>query len=190
MLPSVVLVVDILGFKQLAQSSGDNEFHRLYESITRAQRHLRPLFAGAYEMKIYTDNIVICWPIGPRRDSESPLGVTILQAALFQLSLACDGYTARGGIAIGNVYADRHVVFGPALIEAHERERRAVQPRIVLAPSAVGHLDAHMDYYGDDRFGGSRHQAAASMRESTERPSRVAQPTTSLSDHAAGRSLR
>jgi hypothetical protein len=146
--PSVVLVIDILGFTRRSLAADREDFVRLYRAITRAQRFLKPLSARSYELKVYTDNIVICWPIGVRTDSEFPLGVTMLQAAAFQMSLTCDGYCARGAIAIGDVFADRRTVFGPALIEAHEQEQAAKYPRIVLAPSAAAHALAHVDYYG------------------------------------------
>jgi hypothetical protein len=71
----------------------------------------------------------------------------MLQAAAFQMSLTCDGFGARGAIAIGDVFADRKIVFGPALIEAYEHEQIAKYPRIVLAPSALAHALAHIDYY-------------------------------------------
>jgi hypothetical protein len=150
--PSVVMVLDVLGFKALSQSSRTDEFHRLYRVLSRAQRHLRPIIAGAYEFKVYTDNIAVCWPIGSQTDSEVALGMTILQVALFQMDLACAGYCVRGAIAVGDVFADRNTVFGPALIEAHEAERGAKQPRVVLAPSAVSHALVHRRYYAPPRY--------------------------------------
>jgi hypothetical protein len=144
---SVVLVIDILGFARLSQDSTPDQFQKLYKAIARAQGFLKPIVSGSYELKAYSDNVAICWPIGPRSDSEFPLGVTMLQAAAFQMSLIADGYDARGGLAIGDVFADRRTIFGPALIEAHKQERITKHPRIALAPSAISHAMAHVQYY-------------------------------------------
>jgi hypothetical protein len=144
---SVVLVIDILGFKTLSVSGGEKEFVRLYDAITRAERWLRQFVPRAYVIKAYTDNIVVCWPWDRREDSELPLGITMLQAAAFQRSLVLSGYCARGAIAVGDVFANSRTVFGPALIEAHEHERSAKHPRVVLARSAVQHAAAHVATY-------------------------------------------
>jgi hypothetical protein len=71
----------------------------------------------------------------------------MLQAAAFQRCLIQSGYCVRGGIAIGDAFANSRTVFGPALIEAHEAERAAKHPRTVLAPSAVQHAAKHVTYY-------------------------------------------
>lgn len=57
----------------------------------------------------------------------------------YQLELALSGELVRGGLCVGNVFADEYFVDGPALIEAYELESEvAVVPRVVLSPIAAG----------------------------------------------------
>lgn len=58
----------------------------LYHALRRAQQHLAADVPNLYDMKVYTDNTVICWPF--RDDGESALGSITQQVALFQMSLA------------------------------------------------------------------------------------------------------
>ncbi len=55
----------------------------------------------------------------------------------FQLQMTLSGFFVRGAVAIGEIYMDDDIVFGPALIEAHKAEqKKARDPRIILTESA------------------------------------------------------
>lgn len=83
-------------------------------------------------VKMFTDNIVVVYE-------------DIIQGQLFnlchlcemlsdlQLAMACRGYFIRGGIAFGTISISESIVFGDALIKAHELEKKyARNPRIIL----------------------------------------------------------
>lgn len=99
-----------------------------------------------YALKAFTDNIVIGWPI--RDDAESELTDAVGKLIDFQFHMAVAGFFVRGAIAIGDAYVDDVVVFGKALLDAHEAESRiARDPRIVLTQPAIEALKLHLAYY-------------------------------------------
>jgi hypothetical protein len=67
---------------------------------------------------------------------------------MFQLTMIEAGFFLRGGVAVGDLYVDRDIVFGAGLLEAVQAEKsQARDPRIVLAPSAVEAVDLHLGAY-------------------------------------------
>jgi hypothetical protein len=102
-------------------------------------------FAPSFQVRAFTDNLVIGYPIDPQIGASIAILHTMTYLTYFQAELACQGYFIRGGIAVGDLYIDEDIVFGPALIEAHEAEQNlAVFPRIILCQSAE-------DVYKDEK---------------------------------------
>lgn len=155
---SVVVFVDILGYKDMtlqAIRSGDSQglLIRLRETFSRAFSHLkiRPaLWAGQpppWATKTFSDNIAIGCPI-LHDDGELELSVVTRRLGEFQLEMTLDGFFIRGAVAVGDLYIDELMVFGPALLEAYEAEQRlARDPRIVLTESAVTAVRAQLKRY-------------------------------------------
>jgi hypothetical protein len=98
-------------------------------------------------------------------------------------SLLDEGLYSRGAIVRGQLVHNPNVVFGPALIEAHEIEKHVAKyPRIVIDPSAralVHEYDIQTDLDGmtflhvlsmdltESRISGWRARAEARLREDT-----------------------
>jgi len=154
---SVVTFLDILGYAEMAQTSNE-VLQGLREALEEAgeilsgkgiydERYIRP-----YSIKVFTDNIVLGWPIPVEHplygDGERELGYTFLNVALYQLMMAVRGYFVRGGLSVGPYYMDESVVFGPALVEAYGLESKtAVYPRVVLSKDARDLALHHCTYY-------------------------------------------
>ncbi|MFC1610280.1 hypothetical protein ACFL6C_04930 [Myxococcota bacterium] len=104
---------------------------------------------AAFDIKIFTDNVVVGYPIRDGRGVGEPeLGHIFGVFADFQAMLAMQGHLVRGGIALGNHYMDDDIVFGDALIEAVKLDESGGAPRIALAPSAVEAVQHHLAFYG------------------------------------------
>jgi hypothetical protein len=156
---SFLVFIDILGYQSLVRSakSRTDQQHLLSRLHKALSRHVPVLShqddgdnSPWYASRVFTDNIVLARPLFhfTGGEGESELGHMMLDAALYQLNLALEGFFVRGGIAVGPAYVDDHVVFGPALIEAHDLEReRAVFPRIILSAGARGYIGRHVNYY-------------------------------------------
>lgn len=159
LVPSLVCVADVLGFsarvlEATKQGNASQLLDQLHAVLTQANAGLnehadrwrdeRPYFAT----KWFTDNLVVGCPLtSADQDGESETGVIYRAFAEHQASLAAAGFFIRGGIAFGDHYMDDLVVFGPALLEAHEMDAKGGPPRICLAPSHIRMLELHLSYY-------------------------------------------
>lgn len=99
-----------------------------------------------YAVKMFTDNVVLGFPI--RDDGESEFGRMIYIVGLWQYTLLKHGFFVRGGMTVGPIYMDDEVAFGKGLLDAYEAESKlARDPRVVLAASAMDLVHHHLAYY-------------------------------------------
>jgi hypothetical protein len=156
---SVVAWLDILGFEgSITEARAHGTELQLVETLAHALKRLvaelRPAAARAgveyppaWVVKGFTDNFVVGFPLRPRAaemstEGEIELGMIVGRIGQFQLAFALEGFFLRGGITIGPLYMDENLVYGSALIEAIEAEkRRARDPRVILTESARAVID-------------------------------------------------
>jgi hypothetical protein len=154
---SFLIFLDILGYQGFIRAADTLDkqnqiLTRLHSVLSRNTPLLRQEMGGSgfppwYASRIFTDNIVLSLPIA-LGNGERELGSMMLDAGLYQMSLAVEGFFVRGGIAVGPAYVDEHVVFGPALVEAYDLEQRvAVFPRIVLSKAAREYVGEQVGCY-------------------------------------------
>ena len=154
---SVVAFLDILGFQHFLTEAIKRRRER--KSLSKLQtafdksihwlqpRHNSFLERDLYAVRMFTDNILIGFPID-ERGSEGPLGSTLFKVALFQLEMVLSGFFVRGALTIGNLYMGQ-IVYGKGLLEAYRIEKElARDPRIVLGKSAYADFAKHITYYG------------------------------------------
>lgn len=161
MLPSFVCYADILGYKHLVQQAIDagqmNSFlMRLRRALSRAYTQIREhskisFRASLFSIKVFTDNIVIGYPLERPiiRDGAPELSDVIGIFSEFQVGLAVEGFFVRGGIAYGDHYMDKDIVFGDALLKAVNLEKRGGPPRICLDSSAIDFIKRHLEFDQD-----------------------------------------
>ena len=91
-------------------------------------------------MKTFSDNVLVAFPFGSNKSlADGELVARFLgelQMQVRQLTLLA-GFPMRGGIVVGSLAMTDQFVFGRALVEAVELEKRAVFPRIVLGESVL-----------------------------------------------------
>jgi hypothetical protein len=160
LLPSLVCYADVLGYYQLSKTAikegkGQLFLERTHKAFTRAYDQIRKhrkeySDESHYAVKIFTDNIVIGYPLqNLERDLGEPEFADVLRIFFeFQLGLALEGLLIRGGVALGGHYMDNDIVFGEALLEAVDQDKSGGSPRITLAPSAVQLVRQHLSFYG------------------------------------------
>jgi len=159
---SWIVFLDILGFsssvlKATANGTAGELLFRLSRALEEAKRDLIPdpndylrygIRDAPYVVKVFTDNIVLGFPI--RDDGESEFGRMISIVGLYQFSLLKHGFFIRGGITAGQLYMDEDMVFGKGLLDAYEAESKlARDPRVVLAPAAMDLVHHHLAYYSN-----------------------------------------
>lgn len=148
---SVVCAIDILGFSQMIvdscnDGSGDKLLREINYLINKNKQCIVPNKYSQGKIKIFTDNMVVAYPI--KGDGEVELDEILDNVAEYQFNLALEGLFVRGGISVGDFYINEDIVFGPALLDAHHTESQlACYPRIVLDHKTVDHLKTYMRYY-------------------------------------------
>lgn len=160
----IVLFLDFLGFSNAsvqADLTTQDTLLQLLHTIggMRANfaREVTPNESGhtiSYQPAIstFSDHIVFSFPVSQL--SFGGLGGEML-TALFQIdsfvawvvrSALANGFLTRGGVALGKLYHSDGVVFGPAMIEAHDLESKtSVYPRVVVSPTALARPDVLKD---------------------------------------------
>lgn len=170
---SIVLTADVLGFSNLVMESFRDS--KLEETLDKTWEILTPRIHGLgdwginqkerpFELKVFTDNIVIGWPI--QQDGESEFGFTLMNVAYYQLELMLDGLFVRGAMDIGPAYIDDYLAFGPPIITSHLLEtKKAKYPRIILSTELELLVKRHLEYYRDPQ---ESPQYAHLLRDSDE----------------------
>ena len=102
-----------------------------------------------FDMKVFTDNIVVAHPLrNPARDLGEPeLGTLLMLFAEVQAGLAADGFFLRGAIAAGSHYQDDDIAYGDALLEAVDLDKSGGPPRLVIASSVEPLISRHLSWY-------------------------------------------
>jgi hypothetical protein len=139
-----VLYLDMLGVGAMARGGqAQKELRRFEHAIKNAfPFELGTVDSGndAVVAAVFSDSLVAAAPVqegfaDPRAEAIANL---IFEAASIQGVLALNDYFVRGAITIGDCHFHQGLIFGPALVEAVGIEQNtAVDPRIVLSPSAV-----------------------------------------------------
>ena len=133
LLPSFCAYLDLLGFSDAIKEAyaQKREKHLLVEiseafdkSAARLNEdHERGESSGPVTVKFFTDNVVVSY----RRFHffENELWYLCWLLADYQFAMARKGFFMRGGISTGTLANNDRIVFGDALLKAHELENNA-----------------------------------------------------------------
>jgi hypothetical protein len=132
----IVAYYDILGWRSKIEAAGLDT-----EKIT-ALKNVIQIFSTTpdsakypfdYRQTTFSDNVVISSIV-----SDQSVFNFLLRLGFTQILSACLGFFIRGGVTVGNIVHDRHVVFGPAVNRAYHLENQvADRPRIILDPECL-----------------------------------------------------
>ena len=156
---AIVCYADILGFRAMIEdaiNSGKEEafLRRIKRSlgkaykIVRRARTLDGAVPAIFDMKVFTDNIVVACPL-LRWNGEPELGTMLDLFAHVQASLAADGFFLRGAITTGQHYQDDDIAYGKALLEAVDLDKAGGPPRLVIGPSLEPLIAKQLSAYGN-----------------------------------------
>lgn len=139
----LIAFIDILGFREKIKETEDSmdlrfEILQKLKSIFEFKREndeeslsLREL---GKEVTIFSDSIVISYPL----DFGGGLFFILMNIIHIQIDLLFKGIIFRGGLAIGDVYHDGSIVFGPGMVSAYDLESKFAKfPRIILSEQTI-----------------------------------------------------
>lgn len=157
---SIVVFLDILGFKSMIQSIGSNkDVKNVFDILTYLeawntqdglnkfieekdfineiylQRKSVNFKQIQKEIRItyFSDSLVITLPYRGG-EFQNKLFLTIRTIAYLCSKLAIANFFVRGGIAVGDMFHETNIFFGPAFLEAYKLESEiANYPRIILS---------------------------------------------------------
>jgi hypothetical protein len=138
----IVAFLDILGSADRIKKETNNPkivlntLHNLYTFSMNLTREIAIESYKDIQFKIFSDNIVVVkklsdQPVQRLKDYECLLNC----ASHFQCLSVEDsvGWLVRGGITIGDLYIDKTMVWGEALLKSYDLENKiAIYPRIVI----------------------------------------------------------
>jgi hypothetical protein len=135
--------MDILGFANriLNLSEDHKEIAKIARTLRKSDQHARETSTYSKELGIkvgiFSDTILIMCPNPDAILANMAFGM----AAIFQVALLLDGCFLRGAAVVDSCYARGNVAFGPALVRAHDMEKLAIWPKVVIAPNFLEQLE-------------------------------------------------
>ena len=137
---AVVAFIDILGSsKEMARDPQNalNAVHNAYDDALKIYNAMCKDHRDKVQIRIFSDNIVLsclCDDIG----FEKALYLIVILSALIQEKLLHYSVLSRGGIARGDFFSDKVMIWGNALVRAYNLESKiAIYPRIVIHPELI-----------------------------------------------------
>lgn len=132
----IVAFIDILGFRNLVNDESRCEdigaILRL-PYLIRQDHMAKMLKIKGVMMTSISDSLVFSIGLEKRGAMNK---ITKILTVFMQALMTQYGLLVRGGLAVGKLYHDNDVVYGPGLVRAHELESRiAVYPRVIMTPA-------------------------------------------------------
>lgn len=140
----VVTFIDILGYKNIIKETEKDNVQavKLLEVMNSISEEQKRNYEGDFsqstigkEISIFSDSIVISYPI----QLGGSLFYILMDLIYLQMELICKSILFRGAVVIGDLYHDRNIIFGPAMVKAYELEsEKAIYPRIIIEKNTIG----------------------------------------------------
>lgn len=132
-----VAYLDILGFTKMIEDSVTcaDVFDEIIRSVSEMKdiqdsKDDLAIDGGNVDISLFSDNILISSPEGA---GPGAVANCAFAAMYLQMSLLTKGILVRGGMTTGQLFHDSNLLFGPALVRAHNIEAKIARyPRIVV----------------------------------------------------------
>ncbi|HTZ87208.1 MAG TPA: hypothetical protein VMB05_11135, partial [Solirubrobacteraceae bacterium] len=146
---SSVLFFDLLGVQSMARApDAEQKLGELRVALREAIKQSQIDHPWSLQVSSwFTDNAVVAQPQQTSEHSESLIGGLEIVAADLLVHCWIRGFLGRGAITYGDHHISDRFVFGPALVEAVNLEKKTRWPRVVLGADAVKAEREHSAYY-------------------------------------------
>lgn len=153
--PHFVAFIDILGTQSLVKSNNEAllqnmvEITRLaYDLVSKSQEFVNQTLG----IKIFSDNVVIYTPVDKDNYVVGLQALCVFVGFFQYLLLKHYKLYVRGGITIGEFFANEKFIYGQALNDAYNIEEKiAIYPRIVLSSQLIEQISIRNldnEFYG------------------------------------------
>ena len=141
---AVVAFIDILGSSEEMKRDPQNALntvHNAYDDALEIYNTIFKVHRDKVQIRIFSDNIALscpCESIG----LEKAVHLIVVLSALIQEKLLHYSVLSRGGIARGDFFSDKVMIWGNALVQAYNLECTvAIYPRIIIHPDLIADVD-------------------------------------------------
>ncbi|MDR0915845.1 MAG: hypothetical protein LBN02_01475 [Oscillospiraceae bacterium] len=147
-LPQAHLIAyfDMLGYKKAVENNEKEYFGKFVRAMLSLHLNMHTVYAtdlirylkepieyNPIKYKVFSDNIVLYCPFPSDNNSKNVLLYRMADSCLnIQCHFSRIGIPIRGAITVGNISANKDVIFGAGLIRAVDLERIAKYPRIII----------------------------------------------------------
>ena len=135
----IIAYIDFLGIKEKMKNESSYESLQILKFLLMGTKRTASYISDIntindFEIKIFSDNIVIAQKVEEERVNDQIISIVNLMGSIQFHALLQFDFWLRGGITIGELFIDDSVVWGNGLIEAYNIEDNlANYPRIVLS---------------------------------------------------------
>ena len=158
--PSFCVYFDILGFSDKIsniESDGLNYFNDYLKTLDNILKYLTKHNNYGddnkhkrFELKIFTDNFVIGFPVN--NDGETEFGEIFDVLSYIQYEFIKNNIFIKGAISFSNLYMDKNIVIGTALIDAYQLEEKySIYPRIILSKEVSEKVNQYINYFAEKK---------------------------------------
>jgi hypothetical protein len=155
----LVAFIDILGIKEKTLSESFNDINLIYNNFYLAFEKYMKETEYAFGKQCFTsfsDSIYIAFEIKHENKWNEKLLMLINLHTIARtiLSLPFKNILVRGGISYNKVHIEneKNILFGSAIIQAYELERKAQMPRIVIEDKLAEELIAYYNSIKDNTY--------------------------------------
>jgi hypothetical protein len=132
----VVAFLDILGFSALVERADEPEMRSAIEGVVRTMRQtLAPNELQDFRLSQFSDCVVLSAP-----GSAAGIHTVLSGAMILADNLLHRAVLLRGGVTIGNLIHNDDVMFGPALLVAHNMDASGAPPRVGIDDALAGQI--------------------------------------------------
>lgn len=135
----IVAYIDLLGASEAIKNDVDDVNLNTVNYLVHAAQDLCsvefPEGIGSFKSIVFSDNIVFSHSLGDlsRIQKQKTIHGLLAIASMFQFVALQVGILIRGGISMGDLYLDNHLVWGKALVSSYQLEKTtAIYPRVVV----------------------------------------------------------
>lgn len=142
---SYITYMDILGYSNMILQYKGESLLNTFNAIKDSKKVLKLSDMGVetkVKVKMFSDNVIAATPV-PHVVEENMACkfLHMYQAARCQYILCYNGFLARGGFVIDDLYIDDDIVFGKGILNVHHLEDKvAIYPRIILDENTYSEL--------------------------------------------------
>ena len=141
---AVVAFIDILGSSEEMKRDPQNALntvHNAYDDALEIYNTIFKLHRDNVQVRIFSDNIVLSCPC-KKIGLEKAFHLILVLSALIQEKLLHYSMLSRGGIARGDFFNDKVMIWGNALVKAYNLESTvAIYPRIIIHPDLISNVN-------------------------------------------------